>query len=243
MSNNEHFNYVVVGGGTSGAVLARRLAGDASLSVCLIEGGPAYENDPKVLLLKESLALVGNQTYDYDYPIARQDRGNSKLRMSRAKMLGGCSSHNDCWALRAPDEDMDRWAALGAAGWDAKGTAAHFNRVFEEMRVHPVTREADLSNAWIYAANELGLPTIDNTAGDYSRGISWVSLNQDDGVRVSTAVAYLYPLSELPANLTVKLETLVDKIIIEDGAARGVQSRRRHGHLCGQRSHHLRGRH
>ena len=224
MSENMHFDYVIVGGGTSGAVLARRLADDSSLTICLVEGGPAYENDPKVLLLRESLALVGNEVYDYDYPIAPQDRGNSKLRMSRARMLGGCSSHNDCWALRAPDEDMDRWAELGATGWDAEGTAAHFDRVFEEMRVHAVTKEASLSNAWIRAANELGLPTIDNTAGDYSRGISWASLNEDRGVRVSTAVAYLYPLGKLPANLTLKLETLAHRIIIEDGTARGVQT-------------------
>jgi choline oxidase len=224
--SQEQFDYVVVGGGSAGATLARRLADDAAVSVCLIEGGPAYEHDPKVLLLKESLALVGNDTYDYDYPIAPQPRGNSKLRISRARMLGGCSSHNDCWALRAPAEDMDRWRDLGADGWDADGTAAHFDQVFAELRVHPVTKTAELSHAWIDAAAELGIPQVDSTKGDYREGISWVSLNEHDGVRVSTAVAYLYPLADLPANLTLKLETKALKVVVEGGRAVAVETDR-----------------
>ncbi|MFP3462784.1 GMC family oxidoreductase N-terminal domain-containing protein [Arthrobacter globiformis] len=224
MDQQTEFDYIIIGGGSAGAVLARRLSDDESVSVCLIEGGPAFEHDPKVLLLKESLALVGNPKYDYDYPLVEQERGNSLLRMSRAKMLGGCSSHNDSWALRAPDEDMNRWSALGATGWDAAGTAPYFDQVFEDLKVHAVTQNAELSNAWIAAANEQGFKTIDNTAGDYSEGISWVSLNEDDGVRVSTAVAYLYPTSELPSNLTLQLETLAHRIIIEDGRAVGVET-------------------
>jgi choline oxidase len=219
---DHQYDYVIVGGGSSGVTLARRLSDDPSVTVCLIEGGPAHEHDPKVLMLEESLALVGDPYYDYDYPIAEQARGNSDLRMSRARMLGGCSSHNDCWALRPPDEDMDRWAAAGAAGWDAEGTGKHFDRVFAEMRTHVVTQNAQLAASWIAAATELGYPVIDNTKGEYREGISWVSLNEDDGVRVSTAVAYLYPLDELPDNLTLALETWATRIEIEDGRATGV---------------------
>jgi choline oxidase len=219
------FDYVIVGGGSAGATLARRLADDTSVSVGIIEAGAAFEDDPKVLLLKESLAMVGNEKYDYDYPIAEQPRGNSLLRMSRARMLGGCSAHNDAWALRAPGEDMDRWEALGATGWNADGTDAHFDRVFQELRVHPVTKNAELAHAWLAAAEEIGVPVVDNTSGDsYKEGISWVNLNEDDGVRVSTAVAYLFPLSDLPPNLTILLETKALKVVIEDGVAVGVQT-------------------
>jgi choline oxidase len=224
VKDQTEFDYIIVGGGSAGAVLARRLVDDESVSVCLIEGGAAFEDDPKVLLLKESLGLVGNLKYDYDYPLVKQERGNSLLRISRAKMLGGCSAHNDCWALRAPDEDMNRWSALGATGWDATGTAKYFDQIFPEMKVHPVTQNAELSKAWIEAANEQGFKTIDNTVGDYSEGISWVSLNEDNGVRVSTAVAYLFPTSELPSNLTLQLETLAHRIIVEDGRAVGIET-------------------
>jgi choline oxidase len=223
-NNTSLFDYIIVGGGSAGAVLARRLADDPAVSVCLIEGGPAYEDDPKVLNLKESLGLVGNLKYDYDYPIVEQERGNSLLRISRAKMLGGCSAHNDCWALRAPDNDMDRWSALGAEGWDAQGVAPYFDQVFKDMRVHGVTQNAELSKAFLAAANDQGLPTIDNTAGDYRNGISWVSLNEDEGIRVSTAVAYLFPTTALPSNLHLQLETMVHRVIIEDGRATGVET-------------------
>jgi choline oxidase len=218
-----NFDYVIVGGGSAGAVLARRLADDPSISVCLIEAGPDYENDPKVRYLSEGLALVGNDKYDYDYPVAPQPRGNSLLRMSRARMLGGCSAHNDMWALRAPAEDMDRWQDLGAQGWNAASTDAHFDKIFREMRVHPVTKNAELGNAWLRAAAELGVPVVDNTSGaNYQEGISWVSLNEDGGMRVSTAVAYLFPLSELPDNLTVMCDTKALKVVIDNGEAVGV---------------------
>ncbi len=225
-ARSDTFDVVIVGGGSAGAVLARRLADDPRRSVCLIEGGPAFEHDPRVLRLRESLALVGDPTYDYDYPIVPQARGNSQIRISRARMLGGCSSHNDSWALRAPDADMDRWSALGAEGWDATGTGPYFDRVFAEMRVHPVTREAELSQAWVAAATELGFPTIDTTSGEFRDGIGWVSLNEHVGTRVSTAVAYLYPLSELPANLTLRLETRATRIQVRDGRAVAVETDR-----------------
>ena len=218
------YDFVVVGGGSAGAVLARRLSDDPDASVCLIEGGQAHERDQRVLLLKESLGLVGDPMLDYDYGIARQERGNSLIRLSRARMLGGCSSHNDCWALRAPDADMDRWAAAGATGWDAAGTAAYFDRVFEEMRVHQVTDGAALSRAWIEAAAERGIPVVDTTKGDVDEGISWVSLNEAGGVRVSTAVAYLYPLAALPPNLTLLLSTRASRVRVERLRATSVET-------------------
>ena len=219
----EH-DFIIIGGGSAGAVLAKKLAADPANSVLLIEGGKAYEHDPKVLYLKESLALVGTTEYDYDYPLVEQPRGNSLLRMSRAKMLGGCSSHNDSWALRAPDEDMDRWVQLGAEGWDSQTIAPYFEQVLDDMKVHPVTKDAELSKAWIDAAHELGFPTIDNTKGKYGEGISWASLNEHDGLRFSTALAYLYPLDELPPNLTLRLETLASRIVVEGGRAVAVET-------------------
>jgi choline oxidase len=222
--SGQEYDYLVVGGGSAGAVLARRLSDDPDVSVCLIEGGPAHEFDDRVLLLEESLALVGNPAYDYDYPITEQERGNSLIRMSRARMLGGCSSHNDSWALRAPDADLDRWAAAGASGWDAAATAPHFDRVFNELRVHRVPDGSDLSRAWVEAAAERGFPLVESTRGDLSEGISWVSLNEDAGVRVSTAVAYLYPLAELPRNLTLRLSTRALRIVVDGGRAIAIET-------------------
>lgn len=220
----ENYDYIIVGGGSAGATLARRLANDPTLTVLLIEGGPAYEDDPKVMYLKESLGLVGDPLYDYDYPLVPQERGNSQLRISRARMLGGCSAHNDSWALRAPDSDMDRWERFGADGWNAESTAPYFEMILRDMKVHPVPRTSELSNAWIAAAAERNWPVIDNTRGEYGEGISWVSLNEHEGLRYSTAMAYLFPLADLPENLHVKLETLVSKVIFEGARAVGVET-------------------
>jgi len=90
------------------------------------------------------------------------------------------------------------------------------------MRVHPVTKSSELSKAWIAAAAERDWPEIDNTSGEYGEGVSWVSLNEFEGLRWSTAMAYLFPLSELPDNLHLQLETMVTQILIEDGRATGV---------------------
>ena len=112
----DEFDYVIVGGGSAGAVLAARLAEDANVSVCLLEAGPSDEGKPEILELPRWPELLQSE-YDYDYEIEPQERGNSDIRQSRARVLGGCSSHNVCQAWRAPDYDLRSWEAAGAAGW------------------------------------------------------------------------------------------------------------------------------
>ena len=125
------YDYVVVGGGTAGVVIAARLAETGR--VALLEAGPVDEGDDRVLDVRRWPQLLGSDL-DWDYVIEPQTRGNSRIRHSRARVLGGCSSHNSCIAFRAPDADLDRWERLGASGWGAAATAAAWDRVFS--RVH-----------------------------------------------------------------------------------------------------------
>src|SRR5688500_16823458 len=116
----QNFDYVVVGAGSAGAVVAARLSEDPSLRVALIEAGPGDEGIDEVLTLNRWMELLASG-YDWDYPVEEQENGNSFMRMARAKVLGGCSSHNSCIAFWAPAEDIDEWEKkFGATGWNAE---------------------------------------------------------------------------------------------------------------------------
>jgi choline dehydrogenase-like flavoprotein len=222
------FDYVIVGGGTAGCVIARRLAdADPDASIGVIEGGDAFEHDPLVLGYHGSVPLLGNPTYDYDYGIAPQERGNSRIRHSRAKMLGGCSGHNDTVAFIPPARDLREWEGLGARGWGAEACRAHYARGAEQVHVHRAAGTSACAHAVHESALELGLPEVDVHGDDLVEGAGWLYLNERDEVRQSTAVAYLYPLSEMPSSITLLLETWVERLeVAADGSARTVRTSR-----------------
>src|SRR5699024_9711754 len=112
------FDYLIVGGGSAGAALAARLSEDPDVDVALLEAGPSDLQHQEVLELKRWPELL-ESGLDWDYPIEPQENGNSFMRHARAKVLGGCSSHNSCIAFHPPAEDMDLWEELGAEGWNA----------------------------------------------------------------------------------------------------------------------------
>jgi choline oxidase len=214
----EAADVVVVGGGASGAVLARRLADDAGLSVLLIEAGPSDEGRRDVLVLRDWLALIEDPEVSVPYPVEPQPHANSQLLHSRGRILGGSSSHNACIALRAPVCDLQRWEDSGAHGWGPADTAAAWERVLGNVAVSPPTTRNPLAAAAVEAGQQLGLPLIEHWWPDVPRGIGWVPLNVRDGVRQSSSVAYLHPLEALPANLTVVTETPVERIEIDNRA-------------------------
>ncbi len=222
------YDVIIVGGGTAGCVIARRIADAApDATICLIEGGRAFEHDPLVLGYHGSVPLLGNSTYDYDYAIAPQARGNSRIRQSRAKMLGGCSGHNDTVAFIPPDRDLREWEALGGEGWGPEACRPHYMRAAKQVNVHRAPAESACAQAVHAAALDLGLPEVDVHGDDLVEGAGWLYLNERDAVRQSTAVAYLYPLSDLPAGITLLLETWVGRIEVDpDGVARTVHTSR-----------------
>ena len=221
----QQFDYVIVGGGTAGCIIAARLAEDASLSIALVEGGPALDTDPMVLGYHGAMPLLGDPRYDYDYEVVPAPRGNSGIRYSRAKMLGGCSSHNDTIAFLPQAREFEAWESLGAEGWSMCQNRPYFERAITKTNVHRVAGENQLACAAHRAAIEFGLPEHDLHTDQYEEAAGWLYLNERDEVRQSTAVAYLYPLQYLPENLTLLTETWAQRVVLDgDGRATGVQT-------------------
>lgn len=149
MSQHENtYDYVVIGGGTAGSVIASRLTENPDVSVAVIEGGPSDVGREDVLTLRRWTGLLGGEL-DYDYPTTEQPRGNSHIRHSRARVLGGCSSHNTLIAFKPLPSDWDEWEAAGAKGWGAMPMEAYWTRLLNNIvPVDAKDRNAIARTSW-----------------------------------------------------------------------------------------------
>ncbi|RZL78072.1 MAG: choline oxidase [Rhodococcus sp. (in: high G+C Gram-positive bacteria)] len=234
------FDYVIAGGGTAGCVLAARLSEDPSVTVCLVEAGPSDVGDRNVLDLSQWMHLL-DSGYDWDYPVEPQEKGNSFMRHARAKVLGGCSSHNSCIAFWPPGETLDDWAAAGATGWGAKDVLPLVARVENNdapgeqhgrngpVRLRDVPPNDPCGVALLESAAKAGLPTVQfNRGTTVLDGAGWFQINaSEDGTRMSTSHAYLHPILGSRPNLDVRTDCWVSEILIDDStAATGVRYQR-----------------
>jgi choline oxidase len=216
------YDVVIVGGGSAGAALAARIAAEGDRTVALVEAGPA-DTEQRVLDVRRWWDLIGSDL-DYDYGIEPQARGNGAIRHSRARVLGGCSSHNSCIAFPTPAADLARWVEQGAAGWDEATLRPAIDRVLATVPLQLAAPEHPLVDAVLEACASAGLPTVDFASWDLTPGAGRFQLNVDGTVRQSSSVAYLHPLEELPDTLTLLLETPVTAIVVEGGRATGVRT-------------------
>jgi len=240
-SESGSFDFVIVGGGTAGCVIASRLSEYMpDKKVLLIEAGPSDYLDDRVLLLKDWLNLLGGEL-DYDYPTTEQPNGNSHIRHSRAKVLGGCSSHNTLISFRPFEYDCKRWEAQGCKGWSFKT----FMRVLDNLRntVQPVHEKHrnQLCVDWVNSCSKaLNIPVVE----DYNKeikenghlkecvGFFNVSYNPDDGRRSSASVAYIHPIlrgEENRPNLTVLTNAWVEKLNLTGNKVTGLNLRQQDG--------------
>jgi choline oxidase len=220
------YDYVVVGGGTAGAIVAARLAEDPAIHVALLEAGPNDEGLDFVLELRNWPNLLRSEL-DYDYVIEIQPRGNSLIRHSRARVLGGCSSHNSCIAFRGPDSDFVEWEARGARGWGPAGVARYFDRVWTRVHVEEPPECNPLNGAVIEAARQAGFPLVRFNQGEFREGVGRFQLNARDGIRQSSSVAYLHPLAKHSSNLDILTDTVVSRIVLDEHMrATGVETNR-----------------
>jgi choline dehydrogenase len=214
---------IVVGGGTSGAVVAARLA-EHGLHVMVLEAGPdpGPYGDPRWPAdLLDATRLPASCDWGFNSGDTYPDR---VVPFERAKVLSGCSAHNGAVQTWGHRIDYDGWAALGNPGWSTQDLLPLFERASRQLRVRTYT-PAQLTpwqRAWYDAGPDLGLPWLkDLNDLDEGVGIAPESVNIVDGTRWNTAFAYLDPLRGR-GNLTIVGDATVDRILIEKGRTVGV---------------------
>ncbi|WP_425830398.1 GMC family oxidoreductase [Streptomyces fractus] len=237
MSENT-YDYVIVGGGTAGSVIASRLTENPDVTVAVIEGGPSDIDRDDVLTLRRWLGLLGGDL-DYGYTTTEQPRGNSHILHSRAKVLGGCSSHNTLISFKPLPGDWDEWAAAGAEGWDHKTMDPYFSKLRNNIvPVDEKDRNAIASDFVAAAQAATGVPRVEGfNKGPFKDGVGFFDLayHPENNKRSSASVAYLHPHMEAGdrPNLTLLLETWAYKLEFDASdeglTARGVRVRGKDG--------------
>ncbi len=241
MPPTEEFDYIVVGAGSAGCVLADRLTADGKHSVLVLEFGGS---DRSIFVQMPSALSIpmGMEKYDWRYYTEPEPGlGGRRLHTPRGKVLGGSSSINGLVYVRGNAQDYERWEAEGASGWNYSAVLPYFRRA--ETRAEggneyrgdsgPLqTRYGSLKNplhaAWLTAGSEAGYPQTADINGAQQEGFGRLDMTVGYGRRCSTANAYLRPAMKR-TNLTVHTQAFATRIRFENRRATGVDYRRDNG--------------
>jgi len=228
------YDYIVVGAGSAGCVLAARLTEDPDVRVLLLEaGGPA--DHPNIAVPAAGPALW-RTSVDWNFTTMPQKHLRERaLYWPRGKVLGGSSSINAMIYIRGNRADYDEWAALGNAGWGYDDVLPYFKRAEDNargadefhgaggpLRVEDPRWVSTLGSAFVEAAQAAGLPANPDFNGATQDGVGVYQVTQRRGERWSTFKAYLEPALARP-NLEVRTHALTHRVLVEAGRATGVE--------------------
>jgi choline dehydrogenase len=231
------FDYVIVGAGSAGCVLANRLSADGKHSVLLLEAGPKDTN----IWIHVPLGygkLFKEKTVNWMYQTEPEpELGGRQVFQPRGKVLGGSSSINGLLYVRGQHEDYDRWRQRGNSGWGYDDVLPYFRKAENQQRggdkyhgvggplpVSDLGHPDPLSAAFIDAAAETGLPVNPDFNGATQEGAGFFQTTTQRGRRASTAYSYLRP-ARSRGNLRVETSALAQRILFEGRRARAVEYR------------------
>lgn len=214
-------DYVIVGAGSAGCVLAERLSAGGRFRVLLLEAGPR-DRSPWIHLPIGYGKTMFHPVYNWGFHTEPEPTMNGRrIYWPRGRGLGGSSSINGLIYVRGQPEDYDRWAALGNAGWAWKDVLPYFER--SRMSVSEIGAKHELIEAFIRAAVELGVPASHDFNNGRQEGAGYYQLFTRNGLRSSSATAYLR-LAEKRPNLRVETNARATRILFDGKRAVGVQA-------------------
>ena len=236
-ARGDAFDYVIIGAGSAGAVLANRLSTDPGVRVALLEaGGP--DRNPWIHIPAGYYRTIFNPAVTWTFEAGPEPHLNGrKIPWPRGRVLGGTSAINGLLYVRGQAQDFDTWGQLGNRGWSFADVLPYFKRAEDQERgaddlhgkggplgVSDVAMHNRLCESYIEASSQEGIPRTRDFNGPSQDGVGYYQLTTRRGRRCSTAVGYLNPVKRR-ANLSILTHAVVERIVVDGRRAVAVEAR------------------